>query len=145
MNDEEIAAIAGKLDEATQSAHCVVKIVQHGGGADESYMTATQGGYLKLAALCLRAASSPLKSESKMVDLENDDVIHEDSDTQISWLERDETLHTPEYVAPQLSTREKMTGALFGIGCFVFALIIIASIGVGLFVIAENAATFWWR
>ena len=140
MTDEEIAAIATKLDEATQSANCVAKFVQHGGGIDASYISATRAGYLRLAALFLSAAAAPLKDEGKTVDVKTEDVIHEDSDVFINWFERDEDLQPPKLVLPDrhLSFKEKVLDSVSLGGCALLVIFFLAVMFTGLFTIISS-------
>ena len=66
-----------------------------------------------------------------MIDLENDDVIHEDSDTQFSWLERDETLQTPDYVAPHMTLKDKISMVVCNLGCFICGFAVLALLFIG--------------
>lgn len=132
MNDEDIERLADELNIEASKTNRAIKIVQHGGGPDESYIVATRAGYLSLAALFLQASIAPFKDGSTTVDVETEDVIHEDSDVFINWFERDETLQTPQYVPHQMTLKEITFGALASIGCFVFVIAIIGLIGVGL-------------
>lgn len=138
MNDEEIATIAAKLDKETQSTNCVAKFVQHETDSDVSRIVATRGAYLKLASFCLRAASSASEEELEAIGDEMGGLWHEDSQIYVNWLERSETLQIPDLVAPEVTLKDKIFGALASIGCFVFLIAIIGFIGVGISTVASN-------
>ena len=144
MNDEEIAAIVTKLEEATHEMNCTVSIVRNGDDISESHVLGTRGGYLKLASLCLRVITSKGYETAEPIDVELSDLLHDDSDVWLTGFDCDETLRKPEYVARQLSMREKVTSAASGISCLVFALLILASVSVGSFVILEALAKLWF-
>ena len=129
MEDDEINALAVRLETTMPPESAVVKIIQHGGGPDESHVVANRAGYLRLAALFLRAASAPLENEkSGVIDMDSSSMTDEDSDVAFGWLERRENLEkTGVECASSLGKK------LFAVGCIAllaaaFALLLI---GVG--------------
>jgi hypothetical protein len=126
MEDNEINDLAARLETTIPPEDAVVKFLQHGGGPDESHMVANRAGYLRLAALFHRAAVAPPyeKDGSAVVDVDTSDVIDEDSDVTIAWLERQETFVKVEY-------KPAFWENLLPIGCIVFLGISFALILIG--------------
>ena len=129
MNDEEIASIAKKLDEATQEMNCVVKIVRNGDDVSESCVIGSRGGYVKLAALCLRVLTSKGYETAEPIDEELKDLVHDDSDIWLLGLECDETLQSnassPEMQVDTL--KDKI--ALFGCALLLFVCVMVFIFG----------------
>jgi hypothetical protein len=94
-------------------------------------MVANRAGYLRLAALFLRASVAPYEKEgSAVIDVDLLDVIDEDIYVTFSWLERQEKLEKMPH-KPQVESKTSLWENLFPIGCVVFFLAIIALIIIG--------------
>lgn len=116
MEDEEIASFAARLEASATSDEAVIKLIQHGGGPDESHVQANRAGYLRWAALFLRAATAPLEKDSDIVDL-NFDLFHEDSDVVFAWLERRENFEPSQY-----EIKRALVDRLSAVGCVLIML-----------------------
>lgn len=124
ITDAQIAEIAAQLEaEAAQSpAHFVGKI--DGGGADESHGEGNRSGYLRAAAILLRAAILP-EGQSLISDDENP-LFDSNSDIFLSHLSRNEDW--PEEPEPrcELTRWDRFWNAVFAYGClFVFVNLLI--------------------
>ncbi len=132
MSDEEIEAMAAQLEAAVRVEVARFRIVQHGGGGDESHVVANRGGYLLVAALFLRAATAPYSDpKSDAVDLAESEVIDENSDTLFRWFERHE--RSEGWTTSETSnSRESENDALSLLGCSLFCAVVAGIFLVGL-------------
>jgi hypothetical protein len=128
MDDEQISDFAAQLETTIHSEEVFVKIVQHGGGPDESHIRANRAGYLHLASLFLRAAIAPYKVNDypDIVDIDANSFIDEDSDISFTRLERSESIERPQ--GYKLSFLNK----LISIGWVAFAILLFAMLIIGI-------------
>ncbi len=91
MDDDAIRGIVARLEEAAPLGGAKIRITQHGGGPDESYIVANRAGYLRLAALFLQATVSPLDAERpEVLSIDAEGLFDENSDVFLNWFERRE-------------------------------------------------------
>ena len=126
MEDNEIIEVAERIEKALPPDVAVVKYMQHGGGPDESHIIANRVGYLRLAAFFLRAAVAPHEKQgSALIDIDSSDILDEDSDIGIGWLERREDFEKVEW-------KETLSDKFSSIGCAVCSFALFAFLIIGI-------------
>jgi len=128
MENKKISDFADELESTIQPSNIFIKIIQHGGGPDESHIRANRAGYLHLASQFLRAAIAPYKVNDypDIVDVDASSLIDEDSDIFFQRLERSESIESPQ--GYELSFLDK----LISIGWVAFAILLFAMLIIGI-------------
>ncbi len=136
MERGELEQIIERLDRDVSQENAQVKILQYGGGPDESRMVANKAGYLRFGVEMLRAAVAETR-EKAVLNVDVSYLFHADSDTQIDDLERDEGL---EPYAGQANWRSRLgrTGCIVGF----FALALCALVGLGVIIRVVSGLVF---
>lgn len=127
VNNDETATVQkliSELDAAVPKEGARVRLCQYGGGADESRVTATRQGYLRLGVEFLRAAyAAPSGDAPTQIRVDLDYLLTEDSDIGFDWFERVESLPGPD----STSSGSSFWAAVFGIAagvCFLIFLLV---------------------
>lgn len=112
MNDDAIRETAAQLELAS-SSRAKVRIDEHGAGLHS--MTGTRAGFLRLAALSLRAALMPPDGPESNCFVSDDaeELFAENSSVTLDWFERSEDLaeysfdkaprHTADWISITIS------------------------------------------
>lgn len=121
MDNSRISALIAELDGLVPREGATVKLVQYGGGPDESQFVANRLGYLRFGIEFLRSglaapAASAGETPAAAVDLEY--LIHPDSDISFDWFERLEDLSKSQVVPGWTGW---VPGVLLPLGCVAVA------------------------
>ena len=115
MSDSEskIRDLVSELDSLVPREDAKVRIDVYGGGVDESYIRANRRGLQRLGIQLLKAADAPFKDSSSKfaphaVDIDVNDLFHEESDIGLDWIERTEELDTETHLTAQVRRQRKI-------------------------------------
>ena len=116
-NLEDIKTMVEQLNVMVPKDSAKVQIKQYGGGPDESQITATQRGYLRLGIEFMRAAFAPKNNPKSpnSVDLDLDYLFPEDSDILGNWFERVESFPQCDWPQKKNSLSNLILVLFFGI------------------------------
>ena len=97
LSADRIRTLVAELDPEVPREGAFARLVQYGGGPDETYLVANQRGYLRLSIEFLRAAIAPTAADTtpkraRSLDIDLEYVLDPDSDVGIDYLERREDL-----------------------------------------------------
>ena len=126
MDEFSIRPLIDELDRLVPKDGAEVRLVQYGGGPDETKFVGTRRGYLRFGIEFLKGATGPLSGESASsvnVDL---DYLIASSDVGLDWFELHENLPAADHVDP-LSWRNRLIG--WAIGGIVIAFLGCAILG----------------
>lgn len=128
MENYEIEEIVERIEQnGLSDESTIIKYMQHGGGPDESHILANRAGYLRLAVLFLCASIAPYKDENlSVIDLNSSDIIDEDSDVSISWLERREDIAN---IQRKSTFSDKITSISHAVYLLIVLILLIIGIG----------------
>jgi hypothetical protein len=128
MENKKISDFADELESTIQPSNIFIKIIQHGGGPDESHIRANRAGYLHLASLFLRAAIAPHRADTihDSIDIDSNQFIDEDSNVNFQWLERSENIEKPQ------EYKRRFLDTLFSIGCCAIAILLFVILIIGI-------------
>jgi len=122
---EEISSLVTELDGKVPKEGAVVELKQHGGGPDESRVTANRLGYLRLGIEFLKAAfKQPSEKNPNVIEVDLRYLLSDDSDVGFDWFERREDM--------KIRQVEKSSWVPGFVGV-VLALVLLALIVVGAF------------
>jgi hypothetical protein len=91
MNSDELVAIVERLDESVPKENAKVRLYQYGGDGEDGFMVATRNGYLRFGIELLKAGAAAPTAE-RMIDVDLQYLIDEDSSINFSTFERVEEL-----------------------------------------------------
>jgi hypothetical protein len=104
MNREELKQIVADLDKVISKENARVSMQRYGGDLDEAFIVATENGYLRLGVEFLKAGLTPYLNAEKVtcrhpnaIDVDLDYLVHEDSDVQFDYFERNEDIKIKTY------------------------------------------------
>ena len=135
MNEPEkirIQALVQELDQLVPRTDAAVVMNVYGGGCDESQITATENGYLRLGIELLKAAVAPPLADSSSVQLDVDweYLVSEHSDIFFHMFHLDNSLRSD---VPFSSTaRPTWKDRLSLVGSILLTLLLVSALGVGL-------------
>ena len=141
MNEEQKARVqelVEEIDSLVPRTDAVVVMNVYGGGCDESQITATENGYLRLGIEMLKAPSALhfVDGRNIQLDVNLEGLVSEQSDINFHIFHLDDTLKPDAaLVVPQAKQpwRDKIIGA----GCVLFCVLLIYVFGVGFVTIAH--------
>jgi hypothetical protein len=110
IDHDLIKQLIAALDAAVPKDGAAVKVVQTGGGLDESQLLATQSGFLRLGIELLKAAYASAGRVGPDVDLKY--LVDQDGDFLFNWLEKVEEMPSARTVRRGAC----MTALLLGCG-----------------------------
>jgi hypothetical protein len=125
-NDDNIRRLVRELDAEVSREGAFVHLTQYGGGPDESSIIANQAGYLRLGVELMKAGLAPPDTDAPAVKLDLEGLLTPHSDLQFDWCER------REQPPPHTATLSPVAHRIIAIGCFLFFLLSIALVVVGL-------------
>jgi hypothetical protein len=110
--DDEIQRLVRRLDQLVERDGAVVKLEVYGGGPDETRITGTKHGYLRLGIEMLTAAYLPPRNadDPSSIGPEIAYLIHQDSTVVPNWFQRVDRIG-PEELPPS-SALERLVPAL---------------------------------
>ena len=134
MDDNQLIEIAASLEDETADAKTHIKRCkpQHLVG-----LTANRDGFLRLAASCLRAAAAPIveddcRSKPVAISEPHEQVVDDDSDCIICFLQRMETWPEPDECIETRKKRARKNDRVALLTCgvvgFVLLFVIVAGI-----------------
>ncbi len=135
MNDEDkarIQTLVQELDQLVPRTDAVVVMSVYGGGCDESQITATENGYLRLGIEMLKAPSAPRlgAGEDARIDVNLEALVSEQSDINFHVFHLDNTLKPDAaQVAPQ--ARQPWPDKIVGTACGLVCLLLLYVMAVG--------------
>lgn len=100
MELTEITRIVAELDDDLSKENARVSLIQYGGDSDESFIVATQNGYLRLGVEFLKAGLAPYRNpniQPNQIEVDLEYLITDDSDISFDYFERNETLTIKTY------------------------------------------------
>ena len=92
LSHARIETLVSELDNEVPREDAFARLVQYGGGPDESYLVANERGFLRLGIEFLRAAVAPPRpgrtNGGQILDIDLDYVLDPDAEIGIDYLER---------------------------------------------------------
>jgi hypothetical protein len=92
LSHVRIETLVSELDNEVPREGAFARLVQYGGGPDESYLVANERGFLRLGIEFLRASVAPQRQRGRnggqILDIELDYVLDPDAEIGIDNLER---------------------------------------------------------
>ena len=132
MDDQELQALATRLESDAPADQARVALRQPDGGPDESFLAGNRAGLLRFAAALLRAAALPADELNQSI--VTGDLIESDAAPRIDFV-----THTDIWdVAPSETPGDKFRSAAYPIGCVI--LVVICIIGG---VVVVGALNYW--
>ncbi len=129
LNDPKIKKLIETLDSKIPRENATVKLVQYGGGPDESQIIANKAGYLRLGVELLKAAFAKQSDDSKDpndIETSIDYLITDDSDISFDWFKRTEKIDEEIY-KPSIADKIIPTGIILlivlGIVCAIIGVV----------------------
>jgi hypothetical protein len=95
FDENKIKKIIRQLDSDIPKENASVKMIQYGGGPDESQLTANRNGYLRFGIELLKSAyakRSEGKKDKNYIEVDLDYLITDDSSISFDWFERTENI-----------------------------------------------------
>lgn len=130
MDDQELLSLAASLEALADQS---LARVQRAEPARVIGVTANRSGFLRLAAWCLRAAVEPIKlgtgrSRPVQVTLPHGNVVRDETDLVLGFLERQEDWPSPEVMAARGRRRDRF--ALLSCAILGLVLLFVFSVGI---------------
>ena len=138
MEDQKarVQELVEELDALVPRTGAVVVMNVYGGGCDESQITATENGYLRLGIELLKAPSAPRlgEGEDARIDVNLEGLVSEQSDINFHIFHLDNTL-TPDAApaAPQARPpwQDKVVGTTCGLVCLLLYVMAVGFVTIG--------------
>ena len=135
MEDQKarVQALVEELDRLVPRTDAVVLMNVYGGGCDESQITATENGYLRLGIELLKAPSALRFVDGRdiQLDVNLEGLISEQSDINFHIFHLDNTL-TPDAPADVPQAKPPWRDKAIGAGCVLVCLLLFYIFAVGL-------------
>ena len=140
MEDQKarVQKLVEEIDALVPRTDAVVVMNVYGGGCDESQITATENGYLRLGIEMLKAPSALrfIDGRDIQLDVNLEGLVSEQSDINFHVFHLDDTLK-PDAVSVTPQARQPWQDKVVGAGCVVFCVLLIYVFGVGFITIAH--------
>ena len=125
MNEDQkarVQALIKELDRLLPHTDAVVVMNVYGAGCDESQITATENGYLRLGIALMKAPFAPHFIESRGIQLD----VSEQSDINFHLFQLDDTLKpdTPFVALPKPPWTDKVVGTACGFLCLLLLYVV---------------------
>ena len=135
MDDEDkaqIQALVQELNQIVPRTDAVVLLTQYGGGCDESQITATETGYLRLGIELLKAAVAPpfVDNSGVQIGVDWEYLVSEQSNVNFHMFHLDNSLRpdTPYIVKSRSNWKDRLS--LFG--SILLTLLLVSALAIGL-------------
>lgn len=141
MNEDQKARVqklVEELDTLVPHTDAVVVMDVYGGGCDESQITATENGYLRLGIELLKAPSALrfIDGRDVQLDVNLEGLVSEQSDINFHLFHLDDTLK-PDAVPVAIQAKQPWQDQVIGAGCVLSSVLLIYVFGVGFITIAH--------
>lgn len=141
MNEDQktrVQELVEELDRLVPRTDAVVVMSVYGGGCDESQITATENGYLRLGIEMLKAPSALRFVDGRdiQLDVNLESLVSEQSDISFHLFHLDDTLN-PDAAPAAPQARQPWQDQVIGAGCVLFCVLLIYVFGVGFVIITH--------
>ena len=141
MNEEQKARVqelVEEIDRLVPRTDAVVVMNVYGSGCDESQITATENGYLRLGIEMLKAPSALrfIDGADTQIDVNLEGLVSERSDINFHLFHLDDTLK-PDTAPAAPQAKPPWQDQVIGAGCVLFCVLLIYVFGVGFVTIAH--------